>query len=347
MTQHNVLLIANFLSMGTGGKSISEEMVDRLRISSDWNILTTSSHPGRVRRLADFIITILRERQNYDIVNIEVYSTLAFVWAEISAQLLFLLQKPFILALHGGGLPLLAKRSPRRVRHLLSVANAVTTPSRYIQQALKPFRDDIYYLPNGLNLENYPFKLRVDPGPKLCWLRAFHEIYNPCMAIEVIANLQKLFPNVHLTMIGPDKSDGTFEQVLKMIKDGNLENHVDIVGAIPKTEVPSWLQKYDVYINTTRLESFGVAVMEAAAMGLPIVTTDVGELSYLWSNGEDALLVPQNDSDAMAKAVQRILTEPGLAEKLSRNARRKAEKFDWSVILPQWEQLVDQVLEAN
>ncbi|MCI0552022.1 MAG: glycosyl transferase family 1, partial [Anaerolineae bacterium] len=51
----------------------------------------------------------------------------------------------------------------------------------------------------------------------------------------------------------------------------------------------------------------------------------------------DALLVSPNDPEAMASAVRRILTEPGLAEQLSRNARKKVEQFDWSVILPQWE----------
>ena len=61
-------------------------------------------------------------------------------------------------------------------------------------------------------------------------------------------------------------------------------------------------------------------------------------------DGVDALLVPPNDPNAMAAAVKRILTEPGLAEQLSRNARKKAESFDWSVILPQWEKLINSVV---
>ena len=81
--------------------------------------------------------------------------------------------------------------------------------------------------------------------------------------------------------------------------------------------------------------------MEAAACGLPIVTTDAGELAYLWQNGMDAMVVPVGDARAMAAVVRRILTEPKLAEKLSVNARRKAESFDWAVILPQWEKLFE------
>jgi len=56
------------------------------------------------------------------------------------------------------------------------------------------------------------------------------------------------------------------------------------------------------------------------------------------------LLVPPNDPDAMADAVRRILAEPDLAAQLSRNARCKAEQFDWETILPQWERLLTEVV---
>lgn len=83
--------------------------------------------------------------------------------------------------------------------------------------------------------------------------------------------------------------------------------------------------------------------MEAAATGLCIITTDVGELSYLWTDGLDALLVPPDDPTAMAEAVRRVLTTPKLAKHLSQNARQRAVHFDWSLILPQWEVLLRKV----
>ncbi len=339
-----LLLVGNFLSKTSGVKSVSEELYDHLEELSYRHMVTTSSYNGRIIRLLDMVLTIILKRSNYDVATIEVYSGLAFVWAEITALLLFCLHKPFLLALHGGGLPLMAKHSPKRVGRLLSLAGAVVTPSRYVQNELRTFRDDIIYLPNGVKLENHHLRLRGNPRPRLCWLRAFHEIYNPVMAIQVVFRLRKVFPDIHLTMIGPDKSDGTYDQVLQMIRDHDLEDHVELIGPIAKETVPSWLEKYDVFINTTNLESFGVAVMEAGAAGLPIVTTNVGELPYLWSNEENALLIPAGDAEAMAKAVERILSEHGLAEKLSRNARRNAEKYDWVQIIPQWERVIDHIM---
>jgi len=57
----------------------------------------------------------------------------------------------------------------------------------------------------------------------------------------------------------------------------------------------------------------------------------------------NALLVPPRDAEAMAGAVRRILTEPSLAERLSRNARLRAEAHGWSVVLPHWEELLEKV----
>lgn len=337
-----ILMLGSFLSAQFGSKGGSEELAEMFDLQGK-HIILASSQPKRAFRLVDMLWRIWTRKDEYSLAFVDVFSGFAFVWAEVVSYFLRILKKPYILILRGGGLVTFANRWPGRVRHLLANAKIVTTPSFYLEDGLKQFRKDIICLRNGLDLKHYIFKLRANPSPNLCWLRAFHEIYNPSLAIQVVKRLRKTFPDIKLTMIGPDKADGSLEQVLKLIKEGNLEKHVDIVGAVAKKNVPSWLQKYDVYLNTTSLESFGVAVMEAGAVGLPIVTTNVGELPYLWSNGEDALLVPPNDADAMAKAVQRILTEPGLAERLSRNARRKVEKFDWSVIMPQWERLVEQV----
>ena len=79
------------------------------------------------------------------------------------------------------------------------------------------------------------------------------------------------------------------------------------------------------------------------ASGLCIVSTNVGGIPYLIEDEMEGLLVPPNDPAAMAAAVRRILTEPGLAARLSSNARKKSEQFDWSIILPKWEELLREI----
>jgi glycosyltransferase involved in cell wall biosynthesis len=100
-------------------------------------------------------------------------------------------------------------------------------------------------------------------------------------------------------------------------------------------------------LNTTNVDNTPISILEAMACGLCVVSTSVGGIPYLLEHEHDALLVPPNDPEAMAIAVRRLLTEPGLAERLSRNGRQKAEQFDWSIILPQWEALLISVAQGT
>jgi glycosyltransferase involved in cell wall biosynthesis len=163
------------------------------------------------------------------------------------------------------------------------------------------------------------------------------------MAVECLAFLRASLPTATLRMVGPDKKDGTLALVRRRAVELGVEGGLEIVGAVSKSRVPAELALGDIFLNTTNYDSFGVSVAEAAACGLCAITTAVGEHPHLWLDGHDALLVPPNDAPAMAAAVRRILTEPGLAERLSRNARAKTAQFDWSVILPQWEALLMEV----
>lgn len=334
-----LLLIGYFLSSSKGAHSISEDLAARL-LSSGWQVLTVSHKNNRFACLLDIVGTIWRKRKEYSLAHVDVYSGQAFVWAEAARAALSAAGKPCVLSLHGGNLPAFAHRWPGRVRRLLRGAVAVTTPSMHLKNSLAGLRNDIQYLPNSLELVKYNFKLRSEPTPKLCWLRAFHHIYNPTMAVRTLALLVQEFPTVRLEMIGPDRGDGSLEQVETLAADLGVTGNLTIAGAIPKEQVAERLNQSDIFLNTTNYESFGVSVMEAGASGMCIVTTDVGEIPLLWRDGEEALLVPPDNHAVMAAGVRRILTEPDLPGRLSSKARRKAEQFDWSFILSKWEELL-------
>ncbi len=339
---NRIFIAGNFFSATSGTVSNGEELSVRLRYSGR-KVLTASSKRNRFFRMLDFLWTSLYHRDSYNVAAVEVYSGLAFWWAFFLSIFLRLLKKPVILTLHGGKLLEFFQMHKQTFGKFLNAASYVTTPSKYLLESFKSIRPSIIYIPNGIEISNYELNTRSNAKPKLIWLRAFHSIYSPVTAIEVLHLLSKEYPAATLTMIGPDKEDGSCRDVNQKIIDYKLDDKVVITGPIPKEKVGKYLSHGDVFLNTTLYESFGVSVLEAAACGLCIVTTNVGELSYLWEDGVDALLVPPNDSEAMAEAVKRIFTEPGLAAKLSLNARKKAEKFDWSIVLPQWEELLNSI----
>ncbi len=337
-----VLLVGNFLSASKGTRSLCEDFALGLK-AEGWSVITTSPHPGRVARLLDFLLTVWRCRNRYRVAQVDVYSGPAFVWAELVCWALRRVYKPYILTLRGGDLPTFAKKSDHRIRSLFQSASAVTTPSMYLLEQMHQYRKDIIVLPNQLYLTRYPFSVREHPAPKLIWLRSFHDIYNPSLAIRVVSLLTKNFPGVRLSMIGPDKEDGSLELTRDLALKLGVSDKVTFTGPVPKNSIAHRLNQGDVFLNTTHVDNTPVSVLEAMACGLCVVSTNVGGIPYLLENERDALLVSDDDDIAMAKAVQRLLTEGGLAKRLSENARRKAEQFAWSNILPKWEKLLMEV----
>ena len=103
----------------------------------------------------------------------------------------------------------------------------------------------------------------------------------------------------------------------------------------------------DIFLNTDRIDDVPVSIVEACAMGLPVIATDVGGISDLLSQRETGLLVGDDDDRAMADAVLELLRSPTLAAHLSRTGRNLAERLSWETTRQQWEDLFAEVMAAG
>jgi L-malate glycosyltransferase len=107
---------------------------------------------------------------------------------------------------------------------------------------------------------------------------------------------------------------------------------VEFVGYIRHEEVVRWLQGFDVFVAASRLdsESFGVAVVEASACGLPVIVTRVGGLPEVVSHGHSGLVVEKDDPQALAQAMARLVADRGLRELLGEQGRRWVQqRYEW------------------
>lgn len=341
-----VLFVGNFLSSSRLYRLACEELADRLT-QREWTILTTSTMPQPALRLFDMVSTIVRRRRDYRAAAVDVFSGNAFVWAETSCRVLKRLGKPYTLTLRGGNLPVFARTRKSRVSRLLCSAHTVTAPSGYLREHMAPYRPELALLPNAIDIRAYPFRCRETASPDLVWLRAFHSIYNPSLAPRVAAALRSDFPAVRLMMVGPDKGDGSLQKVRETASLAAITDRMEYTAGVPKSEVPSTLNRGDIFLNTTNIDNTPISVLEALACGLCVVSTNVDGLPYLLTDQKDGLLVPPDNVDAMASAVRRILTERGLARHLSENARAQAQSHDWTIVLPQWEALLQSLALAT
>ena len=157
------------------------------------------------------------------------------------------------------------------------------------------------------------------------WLRAFHETYNPSLAPAVLALLASDIPDVSLTMIGPDKGDGSLQRTLAAAARLGVSDRLRVIEGVPKEKVGDVLSEADIFLNTTNVDNTPVSVMEAMACGLCVVSTNVGGIPDLVDDGRDGILVPPADPAAMAAGVRRVLDGPGVrgqAFRATRVARR-------------------------
>jgi glycosyltransferase involved in cell wall biosynthesis len=118
---------------------------------------------------------------------------------------------------------------------------------------------------------------------------------------------------------------------LVVVGDGPLRGLVPTaVGFVPPREVGSWYERAAVVVVPSRREGFGVVAREAMAHGRPVVACAVGGLVDAVEDGVTGLLVPPRDPPALRSALERLLGDPGLRERLGRAGRARAlEHLTW------------------
>lgn len=332
-----ILFIGSYLSKKKGSKNVTETLAENL-VSDNIFLRLSSRLENKFFRIADIVwqLMIFRGKK----VQIDVYSGPAFQIASIASLLAFLRNKEIILALHGGKLTEFEVNNANRIAKVFNRAKYIQTPSNFLKDYFTKKGFLIHYLPNAVNLEKFPYKNDIVNDNKLLWVRAFTSIYNPEFAIKVLFEVQKKYPLCTLTMIGPD--NGLLLRTTNLVSDLGLTEHVTFTGAIPNEELFTYYQSHSVFLNTTSYESFGVAVVEAAACGIPVVSNKVGEIPYIWQDEKNILMVEDLNASDFANQIFKLWENDELRLKISLAARKNAESFSWEKIKPFWIKLLSE-----
>lgn len=329
----NVLYIGNKLH--SSKHNISYISVLGLLLESEGiNVQYASSYQNKYRRLWHMVNSIIKLRSNLDVVLIDTYSTQNFYYAYVTSQLCRFFSIPYVPILHGGNLGSRLKNSPRMSKRLFLNAQINVAPSHFIKEQFQSFGyTNVEHIPNVLELQNYELTIRSFEYPKVLWVRSFSEIYNPKLAIYTLEKLRSSYPKAELCMVGPDP-DGSLVQIKKLCNELGLQ--VKFPGKLSKSAWIELSKSYNVFMNTSKFDNMPVSVIEAMALGLPIVSTDVGGMPFLLKQEEDGILVPKNDSIAMSKAIIETIKNVERTKERIKNARHKAEQFDWRIVRSKW-----------
>ena len=327
-------MIGNFLAHKTGSVGPSERMI-RSSLNKKVSFVVASNRVNVLLRLLDMISKATYYR--YDIMHIDVYSGRAFIFARFVSRIGFLRSKQIILNLHGGGLAEFHTNNEHLVSKVFHRADTIVSPSKGLIEFFLEKGFSCIYIPNTVDFDSFPFLTNYKNEFKILWVRAFADIYNPKIPILVLQSLLKKFPKTTLTMIGPDK--GELNNVKTLISSLGLANRIDLIGPVDNSKLSHYFHSSSVYINTTSFESFGIAVLEAAASGIPIVTNKVGELPLIWSDKE-VLFVTDNSVDGFSEKIEEIFIDKNVAMSLRINAYRKSRNYNFENVSLKWQKLL-------
>jgi glycogen synthase len=174
---------------------------------------------------------------------------------------------------------------------------------------------------------------RISPDQssfRLVFVGRVETIKGPDTAIEALAILKNLIPKtlVSLDIIGTGSPD--YLEYLKLLTARfDVDDRVSFLGKLDSGEVFRRYQNYDILLFTSRWqEPFGRVIIEAMAQGLPVIATQVGGVPEIINDKENGLLVPSDNPESLANAIQLLLFSQGLAARISQNAFRTiVERF--------------------
>ena len=335
-----ILLIGNFLSKHGLNPTAIEDLA--VSLSNGYRIRTASHKKNPMIRLSDMVISILASRKRCKLIIVDVFSTNAFIFSFIVISLAQLFNIPYIPIFRGGYLVEKYKKYPKIFKYLFIRAKIIVCPSTYYYNFFKPLSFPVRLIPNSIDIQNYKFKHRKKLKPNLLWVRSIHNIYNPVMAIIVLYRVKQNYPDAQLCIVGPVKNKNTLEKLETKIIQLKLHNNIMFTGRLSKKEWSELSQEYDIFINTSNIDNTPITLMEAMALGLPIVSTNVGGIPYLIDDSETGLLIEPNDSDQMTNKILDLISGKIDGGYLIRNARKKISNMDNKEIIKKWYQVIDE-----
>lgn len=299
---------------------------------------TASSALNPYLRAAHIAASLVRWRRAIDVAVVLVYSGRSFAVADLASRLTSTLGVPLVLWLHGGNLPELVKRRPDPVRRVICRAERLVAPSPFLAREFRHLQVPVSIIPNPLAIDAYPFRVRSRIRPRILWMRTFGEVYRPELALRVFARALAEHPNARLTMAGQDR--GLRDRAEALAAELGISRAVVFPGFLQERAKLEALAEHDLFLNTTRVDNMPVALLEAAACGLPIVSTSAGGIPDVFKDGREALLTPTDNEEELADSIGRLVRDPALSRQLATAARCVALTCGAERVCEQWAELL-------
>ncbi|MEZ0357777.1 glycosyltransferase family 4 protein [Mycobacterium sp. SA01] len=201
-----------------------------------------------------------------------------------------------------------------------------------IGELFGPDLGEIVVIRNGIDSSRWPFASRPASSgpPELLYIGRLEYEKGVHDAIAALPRIRRTHPGTTLTIAG----DGTQQDwLVEVARKHKVLKAVHFSGRVDHDELLRLLHRADAAVLPSHYEPFGIAALEAAAAGIPLVTSTAGGLGEAVIDGETGVSFPPRDVTALAAAVRRVLDDPVAAQQRAIAARnRLTSDFDWHTV---------------
>jgi glycosyltransferase involved in cell wall biosynthesis len=132
-----------------------------------------------------------------------------------------------------------------------------------------------------------------------------------------------------------------FQKLKQTVTEKKLDKIIELTDRIDAEDMPQVYRQNDIFISASKMEGMSNAMLEAMASGLPIIATRCEGLDELIA--ENGLVIENASAEEIAKAIKKLIDDPGLRSQMSIAARKKAEQFTWGSIAEQYLSIYERV----
>ena len=248
--------------------------------------------------------------------------------------------------------PYLSKFNMRLIRKNICEADRVASTSKIMKRQVESLwrpKSDITVTPFGIDCSKFsPVSEKGSRSGKLRigTVKSLSPQYGIMYLIKAFALAKDNgLKDAELCIVGGGSQE---KELKKLTFELGIQNDLRFTGSVPSSEVPQWLNSFDIYVALSIQESFGVAVLEASACNLPVIVSNAGGLPEVVVDGVTGFIVPTKDYKTAAEKILEMSQDPELREKLGKKGREfVVRNYEWSECANVMEQLYREVIQVK
>ena len=221
----------------------------------------------------------------------------------------------------------------------LSICPQFIVDTHYVAESIQQYKKERKLLrcpickviPQGVNDDFFQL-IRSAQSCQLLSVGSISRRKGHLLLIDAIAKVAKENPTVKLNILGALSDTDYYIQMQYSIKQKELENHITIYPNIGYDEMMKFYTHAELFVLHTEEESQGIVFCEAMAVGLPIVSTNVGGVPWIVSNAKNSLLSEFGNIDLFAENIIELLRDIELQKEFELNNKEQSLKFNWKTI---------------